>query len=556
MVQTVTYPKFVTPSWVKSNLRIDDAEAKTIGTALAMDQPAWDAVKDTATFAEAYLASFAEDPGVGADCRRALGKKVPPLFSLPVDDEVPELKGDTIAKKAFGYFANCARMAAERGETQKANELAMLEMLEFGGMATEAFALAHEVQHLKEYAPLLATARTVEELGLTLVLLEEGLEEAEAEGEARAQVSQAYTIGRLGSLAEMTVDAEDPVVALQDVAACLAEAARSAAAYMQISSAPLGTDTALTVLRESIDIVVEHMEGSEDENLIKMAEAVKKDADACEEHLIGREQACKARLMAQAVRQKALEASSAADEAARIEVKNLADAKKMEKQFLVANEYAKESCKMAKECAKYISSQSKVEANDKEAKALFSSIEKAFQGAREAASVDVQERAIAAAEAQKVAKDSLKDKPAAVPKESAEKSKSKESAPPAQEGDTDAQDKIAIARQNLLAGLKRFATKRWDTNLATQTLRRLTDRRKEVIGQLWEAVEKQDDAALSRAEKFIEQFRNTMDARRRLDAVVRVIGRGQVMDPRTAKWFTDSILDLAELADKFCQAHK
>ncbi len=90
--------------------------------------------------------------------------------------------------------------------------------------------------------------------------------------------------------------------------------------------------------------------------------------------------------------------------------------------------------------------------------------------------------------------------------------------------------------------------------MATQTLARLCDRRKEAIGQLWEAVEKDEGDALSRSEKFIEQFRNTMDARSRLDAVVRLMGRGQQMDPRTAKWFTDQIIEISKAAAAYVKA--
>ena len=104
-----------------------------------------------------------------------------------------------------------------------------------------------------------------------------------------------------------------------------------------------------------------------------------------------------------------------------------------------------------------------------------------------------------------------------------------------------------VARQNLLDTLDKFAKKRWDTDVATNTLKRLVDRRKEVIGQLWEAVENREADVAIRAEKFIEQFKNNMDARRRLDAVVRLMGRGSPLDPRTSKWFIDAILELAEL---------
>ena len=567
----IVLPKFVTPAWIAEQVRISDEEAATIAAALADANPEWLSVKDVATYAETFLSCFEFDPDVASQCRKALGKKSPPILRPPSYDGVGPLPDGASAKQAFGHYAACARAAAEEGDDGKACEYAALEMLEFGSVSEEAFSLAHDVQHLKKYAALVEFAKAVEQTGLVLALMEEGLERAEAEGEARASVAETYAIGRLSSLAEGTTDAEEPVEALREVATALAEAARNTAAHTQIASAPLGTDTAIAVLRESIGIIEEHLEGSEDPDLMKMAEKARKTADGCKEHLISREATCQARLKAQAVREQALEASSLADEASRIEVKNLADAKKMEKGFLAANDVAKKACEMADECAKFISSQKMVEANDQMAEALFSSIEEAFSGARSAASEDVKATAEAAAELQRTARESSKtiapaaeekpdeaEKPKAAAKPAKEKPAPAAPAPAPESAAPAAAPDAAVdeARQKLLEGMEAFAAKRWDTNLATQTLRRLVDRRKEVIGQLWEAVENRDDSATLKAEKFVEQFRNTMDARRRLDAVVRLMGRGESMDPRTAKWFTDSILDISSLTHQFILANK
>lgn len=556
MPDQVAYPKVVTAAWTRGKLRLEDEEAAKIGAALSDSNPEWSNVKDKASFAEVFLSCHETDPSVAADCRKALGKKPPTIFALPEDEDIEPLPADTTAKKAFGYFAECARACGERGDHKKATEMAALELLEYGGGASEAFKLAQETQHLKQYADLVAMARSVEEIGLSNALKDEGLEQSEAVGEAKASVAQSYTIGRMGSLAEMTLEAEDPIKALQEVAASLADAARNAAAHMQISSAPLGTDTAITVLRESIGIIEEHLEGSEDEDLAKIAEKARKAADGCEEKLIDRLQACEARIKSHAVREQALEASSLADEASRVVVKNLADAKKMEQGFLEANDVAKKACKLAVECAKFISAQPAMKANDQQAEALFRSIETAFQGARAAASEDIKATAKAAAEQQRAAKASMVAMQEAAKKASAE-AKEKKPEPAAEEpAAAPAAAGAKGAREELLAALSKFAAKRWDTNLATQVLRRLTDRRKEVIGQLWEAVENDDDTSLPMAEKFVERFRNTMDARRRLDAVVRLMGRGESMDPRTAKWFTDSIQGISAKTADYVKARQ
>lgn len=560
MPDQVAYPKAVTTAWVRDRLRLSNEECVQIGTALGEASPEWEMVKDKTSFAEVFLSCHETDPSVAADCRKALGKKPQTLLTLPKVDGVDPLPDDATAKKAFGYFAECARALGEEGDHKGATEMGALELLEYGGGASEAFTLAQETQALKPYAEFVAMARSVEEIGLSNALSDEGLERSEANGEARASVAQSFSIGRLGNLAEKTIEAEDPIASLQDVAAALAEAARNAAAHMQISSAPLGTDTAITALRESVGIVEEHLEGSEDQDLMKMAEQARKTVDACEEKLIDRQSAGEARLKTQDVRENALEASSLADEASRIEVKNLADAKKMEQAFLKANEVAKQACKLATECAKFISEQPAMKANDEEAEALFRSIEEAFQGARAAATEDVKATAAAAAEQQRAAKASMAamqaaDEAKAKEKEEAAKAPAPaaEAAPaaaPAEAGD------ISGARDALLKALSNFGSKRWDTNLATQTLRRLTDRRKEVIGQLWESVENDDDTTLPAAEKFVERFRNTMDARRRLDAVVRLMGRGESMDPRTAKWFTDNIQEISARTADYVSARQ
>lgn len=537
-------------AWISEHLAIDDAAAKKIGAALSDDNPEWGGVKDKATFAETYLDNFVIDPNLGIDCRNALGKGASPLFAIPAQ-MAKKVPADSSAKKALGVFAATAREFAEQGDHKEAIEYAAIELLEYGAYAEPAFELAHEIQHLKNYKELVQMAQTVEQLGLASNLVEEGLEPAEAAGEAQAKVQRSYSVALLITIVEGTADEENnekQVKALQDASASLAAAARATAAHLQISSAPLGTDSALAMLDESITIIEEHLEGSEDENLFKQAKLAKDAAAACKKHLIGRAEACEARLLAKDVRELALEASSQADEAARTEVKNLADAKKMEKLFLKANEIALKACELAIKCAKFVSAKPKVESNDKEAEALFNSIELAFQGARKDAKEDVKARAAAAAAAQETAK-------AVEVEKEAKPAKAKEAAATAADAPaaTSAGD-AAGARQALLDGLAKFAAKRWDTNMASQTLKRLTDRRKEVIGQLWESVENNEGDALRRAEKFVEQFRNTMDARRRLDAVVRLIGRGQPMDVRTAKWFTDSILDLATLARGYCEA--
>ncbi len=557
MDEGVVYTKFITKDWLEKHLALKDEEAAKIGAILGADHPEWDAVRNRGSFAEVYLSCHEHDPGVGADCRRARGKGAPPLFKLPQDPDVPPMEDSASAKKALGHFAACARAAAERGKHKAAIEIAALEIMEYGAIAADAFALAHEVQHIKDYADYIKMARTAEQTGMALALAHDGLEQAEALGEAKAHVAQTYAVARLRTIADHAVEAEEnPVNALKEVAAALAEASRSAAAHMQISGAPLGTDTAIVMLRESVEIIEEHLEGAEDEALMAMAQEAKKTADTCKEHLIGRHEACEARIKAAAVREIAIKASSLADEASKLVVKNLADAKKMEKGFLEANEIAKKGCTLAIECAKYISAQPKVDANDKEAAALFASIENAFKGARDEASKDVEARAAAAAEAQRLAKESQAEAAAAAEaakKEAKAEPKKEEAAPAAAAaagGDPHEQ-----ARERLLEELNKFAKKRWDTSLATNTLKRLVDRRKEVIGMLWEAVDTKDKSALLRAEKFVDQFRNTMDARRRLDAVVRLMGRGAHMDPRTAKWFTDSILQISTLAKEFRDTH-
>lgn len=553
--QQVKYPKFVTAKWVAEKLGIDDTTAEVIAARLSEVEEGWDKVTDKATFAVAFLAAHQEDPGVSSDCRKASGKKKPPpLFALPTDADVPPLPADASAKKAHGYYAECARAAAERGEDKAAVELAMLEFLEYGGMADSAIEIAQETQHAKQYAEFVEAARGIEGRSLAHVLVEQGLYPVEALGEAEAAVNKGYAVSQLSSLAAHALSAEDTVVALQKVAAGLAEASRSTAAHMQISTAPLATLSAISMLRQSVRLLELQQENAEDEELAKAANSADKAALACKDHLVDRESACEARIKAEEVSEMAQQAASQVEKAASMSAKNMAEMKKVQKVFEAANKMAMEACKLATECATFISKLKEVKPNDEEAQALFSSIEDAFQGARVGASKDVEERAQAAAQAQDEAKE-LGEHAVLEIKTPAPVVPSKAVPPPEQDKAKEEEDKgLQVARQELLDALSTFASKRWDTNLATQTLRRLTDRRKEVIGQLWEAVEKDDERASLLASKFTDQFSNVMDARRRLDAVVRLIGRGENMDPRTAKWFVEGILKLSEAACTYHEA--
>lgn len=553
----VNYPKFVTAQWVTGHLEIDDATATLIAARLGEVADGWDKVKDKATFAVAFLAAHREDPGITSDCRKATGKKkAPPLFALPLDPDVPGLPKEASAKKAHGHYAACARAAAERGEDQEARELAMLEFLEYGGLADAAIELAQETQHVSDYAEFVAAARSIEGRALFHALVEQGLHPVEADGEVAAAVSKGYAVSQLRSLAERVLDAEDTVVALQKVAAGLAEASRSTAAHMQISTAPLATLSAISTLRQSVRLLEEQQESAEDEELAQAAKAAHEAAKACKDHLVDRESACEARIKAEEVSELAMSAASQIEKAAGMSAKNMSEMKKVQKVFEAANKDALAACKLAAECAVFISKLKEIKPNDKEAEAMFSSIEAAFQGVRVGVSKEVQERAQAAAQAQD--KDKELGEHAVLEVKATAPVKATVTPPPVEDKAKEEDDKddkeLLAARKGLLEAMKEFASKRWDTNLATQSLRRLTDRRKEVIGQLWEAVEKDDERAALLATKFTEQFSNSMDARRRLDAVVRLLGRGESMDPRTAKWFIENILKLSAAAKAYHEA--
>ena len=556
---SISFPDFVNEAWVKSQLRISNAEAEKIGQALAADDHSWDFVKDQATFAEQFLEQFREDPGVTSDCRRALGgKNAAPIFKLPADDEVRPPEDSSSARKCLGHFAACGRAAAERGDTKQAMEWATLELLEYGGIAEEAFQLAYDVQQLKKYKAYVDAAFSVHMRGYMLALLDEGLNEAEAEAEARSLLRKEYTFGKLATLAEDLSETETPIESLTKVAEALADAARNAAAYEQISSAPMGSESVVAMLKESMAIIEAHLEGSEDKELFAQAEKAKKLAAECKVHLIDREIVCEVRKQAAATREKTLEASSAADTAASIPVKTLADAKKMAGAFEGANKLAKEACAMAIKCAETIKKAKALQSNEQTTRELFEKIAAAFRGAQAGASEEAKKSAAAAKKAQDAAKEAARQLELAAA--DAAKKAREEAAARKKEKDEEKEKPAAAAgdavaaRAELLKQLEKFGSKRWDTNMATQTLARLCDRRKEVIGQLWQAIEKEADDAVRRSEKFTEQFRNTMDARRRLDAVVRLIGRGQQMDPRTAKWFTDQIIEVSKAAAAYVKA--
>ena len=557
---SITFPDFVKEGWVKQQLQISDADAGKIGQALAADDHSWDFVKDQATFAEQFLEKFHHDPGITNDCRRALGgKNAAPIFRLPSDDEVKAPEDPSSARKCLGHFAACGRAAAERGDSKQAMEWAVLELLEYGGIAEDAFQLAYDVQHLKKYKQYVEAAFSVHMRGYMLALLDEGLNDAEAEAEARSLLRKEYTFGKLATLSEDLSESESPVEDLTKVAEALADAARNAAAYEQISTAPLGTESVVAMLKESMAIIEAHLEGSEDKDLFAQAEKAKKLAAECPVHLIDREIVCEVRKQAAETREKTLEASSAADTAAAIPVKTLADAKKMAGAFEGANKLAKEACAMAIKCAETIKKAKELQSNEQTTRQLFDKIATAFRGAQAGASEEAKKSAAAAKKAQDAAKEAARQlelaaaEAARKAKEDAEarkkeKAAAEAAAPAAEAGDA------AGARAELLKQLEKFGKKRWDTNMSTQTLARLCDRRKEVIGQLWEAIEKEAEDAVRRSEKFAGQFRNTMDARRRLDAVVRLIGRGQQMDPRTAKWFTDQIIEISKAAAAYAKA--
>lgn len=525
--------------------------AVALAEKMAEVEEGWDGIKDKETFADAFLDAHMSDPNVGEYCRKTLGgDKVPPLFALPEDPDIEPPPAKTPAKKVRGYLAECARSAAERGEDKVAIEHAMQEMLEYGDQAISSFEFAREVQDLKKYAELVETAKEIDSRGRALLLVDEGLYPVEAMGEAQEEVARDYAITKLSLVAEQAITAKDKVVALEEVAKCLATASGNTAAHQQISNAPLATLSAIAALRESVGMLEVQQKDAADEDLDKGAATAHKAALACKDHLVDRSAACEARIKAEDVAELAKKAASKTKKAAEMPVKNMADMKKMQEAFIAANKDAIKACELATDCANYISKQKEQKPNDEAAEALFAQIEQAFTTARAASTEDVLKRAKAAAEEQAQAKEISDQVMEDVAKEKealAAKGDEEEVAAPAVDKDQ--------ARTDLLAAMKEFSSKRWDTNLATQTLKRLTDRRKEVIGQLWEAVETEDARANILAEKFVDQFNNTMDARRRLDAVVRLMGRGESLDPRTSKWFIDGIMKLAEAAASYKKAH-
>ena len=548
MSETGKYPDFVTPKWVASKLALPDDEAAETAKKIAKVEDGWDSVTDKVTFAESFLDAHMADPSISNYCKQVRGKDSPCLFILPEDPDIEPPAATTPAKKIRGYFAECARSCAERGEDQKAIELAMLEMLEYGDQAKQAFVFAQEVQHIKKYAGLVETSKEIDTLARDLALVDKGLNPTEASGEAKAEVTRDYSISRLSYLADKAITDKDKVEALRAVASALAEAAGNTAAHMQISTAPLATVSAIATLQESVSLLEVQQKESEDEELSKHVAEVHTAASKVKDILVKRESACESRLKAEDVADLAKKASSQVKKAASMPVKNMADMKKMQEVFIKANQQAIEACKLATECASFIVKLAEEKPNDREADALFAKIEEAFRSARKSATQDVQASAKAAAEAQAQAQIFSQMAMASVTKE-------KESAAKKEPGVEEEVVDKTTARKELLTALKEFSSKRWDTNLATQTLKRLTDRRKEVIGQLWEAVETEDTNAPRLATKFVEQFNNSMDARRRLDAVVRLMGRGENLDPRTSKWFIDGIMKLAAAATVYQKAH-
>lgn len=552
MSEESKYPKFVTAKWAAGKLALDDKAVVVLAAKMAQEEEGWGEVKDQVTFAEAFLDAHMADPNVGYYCRKAIGAEAPTLFKLPDDSDIKPPKASTPAKKVRGYFAECARSSAERGDEKSAIELAMLEMLEYGEKATSAFQFAQEVQHLDKFAILVETAQEIDMRARALVLVDEGLYPVEAMGEARAGVTRDYTISKLSTLAEEAVHATDKVAALKNVAASLAEAAGNTSAHLQIATAPLATLSAIATLRESVGMLEAQQKNAEDAKLDKGAENAHQAADACKDYLVERKKACDARIKAEDVAALAKKAANQVKKAAALPVKNMADMNKMQDAFVKANEQAFEACKLATDCAEFISKLSEEKPNEKEAEALFKQIEESFRGARESSSKDVRERAKAAAEAQDQAKEISEQVMESVSKGKQAAAKKAKEDP---DDDVTAPDKDQ-SRKDLLAAFTKFAAKRWDTNLASQTLKRLTDRRKEIIGQLWEAVENEDPQTQRLAEKFVEHFNNTMDARRRVDAVVRLMGRGESLDPRTSKWFIDGIMKVTEAVTVYKKAHE
>ena len=369
--KAVIFPKFVCDKWGAERLRLNNAQAELVGAKMADLDPAWGAVRDKDSFMAQYLESFAEDPGVGFECRKALGKGVPPLFALPEEADVPSPGAKASARKCLGYYAACAKAALARGESELASKYAVLELLEYGGMADEAFKLAQQrlFSADQDYA---AAARSIQTRAYVLALIEEGLEPAEAEARTRVQV--AYSFRLLESLVQTATSSDDSIASLRATAEALADTARNCAAYEQIISAPLGTDSAVALLHEAITIVEAHLQGSEDDELFAIAKKTKNAVSACKVKLIDREIACRTRQQSEQVREVALQASSKADAA--------------------ANLLAKKACVMANECSEQIAAAATVESNDERAKELFAGIAAAFRGAAVGATQEAKKSAI------------------------------------------------------------------------------------------------------------------------------------------------------------------
>ena len=481
---------------------------------------------------------------------------------------MPPIKPDISAKKAFGHFAACGRARAEDGDHSKAAEYLMLELLEYGGAAEHAMELIREIQSHAKYTELVACAQAVEQRSFALALLEQGLEEAEAEQEASADIAQNYAMIKMGALIEeaVAVRSDEYLDSLRKISESLGASTAVIISYLRIASTPVALGNALEKLREALAVVLEQLEGSEDAEFETQAAEARAAVESCPDRMVERDVGCDARLMADAAQQQANAASAAAGEAAAIKVKSLKDAKRMEKAFVKANTMAKEACVAMIKCAAFISEQSAAQSNEPALEKAIASIQEAFSAGVQGVPVPqpvVAEAPGARPAALKAAAPKAAPKVAApkdAPKVAAPKAVPKEAAPepvgqPAAAEPAPNEQEQEQAKQELLNVLEEFSKKRWDTSLAAQSLKRLVDRRKEVIGQLWLAVETEADNAPRLAEKFTEQFRNKMDAARRLEAVVRLIGRGQRLDPRTSRWFVDSIMSISAQADKYFKAH-
>ncbi len=384
--EMINFPGFLTSGWVASNLRITDAEAKQIGEAFAKNdqESSWASVTNRKTFATVYLEAYSLDPGIGVDCRKALGKQVPPLFTLPSDPAVSSPKAGASAKKSFGHFAACGRARAEDGDHAKASEYVMLELLEYGGVAEHAIELTREIQILPKYAELVACARTIEQRSFALALVEQGLEEAEAQAEAGADIAQGYAMAKMNMEIEeaVAVKSEEYLDSLRSSSTSLGNASAMILAYLRIASAPLSLTNALEKLNNAVSVILEHLEGSEDTDLESKATEARTAVSACNDYLVERDAGCEVRLMADDVQRQAEAVAVAATEAVGIKVKSLKDAKKMEKAFVKANTLAKDACDAATKCAKFINTLPKAQSNEEALEAAASSIQDAFSAGR------------------------------------------------------------------------------------------------------------------------------------------------------------------------------